>query len=346
MKVACPLQWYAMPEFTNMWTPPIHWEQSKNVSKKFKGKFEKGYKKDDTNKRTFTIPLNKEKPEDNSLERTLLVFSKEGTCEEYCKWRISVEDLIGCMPDMTPEKRFSIYKSLVEGKLHDTFAKAHEEATKKLRHHLVEDRIKALNFALNEVALTIFPEGEGSARLQKRYMRTNLHMQQPPKDWFERLDKMNGYFRYYPWEAGKPYRQVKALQWDELVDIADRVKPVEMHIVMLQQGKKPHLFTSLEEAKETFECLHEAAELQKKLQEHKDKEQADRKPSAKPLSRKEKKRDRESRDNNSNPSSGDGKGQRPFKACANCGKFHKGKCWHQDKGGSNKRGRFNQCSFG
>ena len=160
------LRWVDIPE-CNICLPPIDWNPSKNTSKQFKGKLENNLKKENTNICSYKVPLNKAKPEEELVEKVVVVDNRSMTPEEYCKWRGKIDQLFKSMNGVTPEKRFSVFQSQMEGKMLEVFMKAHEEHARKRQHHLNEDKLQSIAYALNEVALLVFPEREGSARLQK-----------------------------------------------------------------------------------------------------------------------------------------------------------------------------------
>lgn len=219
--------------------------------------------------RTFRVKM---VPGDKHFKDTYtvkVVPFEDGTPEEYCEWRTTVEQLIqdqGHGEDIN--KILATYRSVMLGKAQEAFVKSYNDNMSQLNEEQRQDPdfIKQLvQTGLNDIAMkVVFDEGADAIRAQKRYMRNYLRFKNMnPEKFAERLVKMNDYLAYFP--VANINNPPTKLSWDELVDIIDYAKPVEWHIEMLSQGKKPNEFGSLEDAVKYYKQQYNADQLKKKL---------------------------------------------------------------------------------
>ena len=317
---------YLRMKLEQLWPPAIPF-----ISKEKKKKKKDGAKgsseeedKDEGKFRSFDIEFNPNDNTDESKFRVKIAVFDDGSAEEWCEWRTKVDQLIRDKECTTSTQRVRVYRSLLEGKALDLFAESYSKRLRKQIEVKQTDKLAEAdetlveNQALNDVALMVFKDGTDSIRAQKRYLRNNLSIgNMDPEMWAQRLEKINRYLQYFPVEtvtADNPRN--KPLAEDELVDIMDNAKKVEWHAIMLQQGRKPHSFRTLNEAVAYYKRLYEADKFNDRIGNH-------GKGKAKGEKRK--------RDHDHGPSKG--KGGSSNGKCNVCGsnKHQTNDCWDLDK---------------
>ena len=264
-------------EIEKFWPPAVSFKEEDN---KGKGKKKKDDDDDDTKYASFDVPLDADDSENSQEVKQKIAKVSNPTPEEWCKLRIELAELFISMGYVdNPLKQSKLIKTVLYGKILEVW---NTNFKKHWTDHeagwdaatLEADRTLALDKVIDACACYVFPDKEGSARAQRRYMRNNLYMgSMDPEKWTERLEVMNGYFPYFPQErvtarnnaAGAQMRTPPPLPWDELIDIQDYAKPIDFHIAMMAQGKKPHTFDSVEESTQFLKQLYDAAKLQRKV---------------------------------------------------------------------------------
>ena len=256
-----------LKELEKLWPPSIPFVQPKK-KESAKSKDDDGDTKDKY--LTFDIQLDPNDDDDEDTVEVKIPRIETATPEQWCEWRMEVEELLsekGYIGDYS--KRAKIYRGLLRGKLLEEWNTAYRKHYTDAPLIDEADNALAVEATINAVALELFPDGAGSARAQKRYLRNNLFMgKMDPEKFAHRLEKINTFLPYFPVEdatAAAPANTNTVLPQDELVDIMDYAKSIEWHITMLSQGKKPHTFADLREATVYYKQLYDAQKLQNRL---------------------------------------------------------------------------------
>ena len=182
--------------------------------------------------KTFNVPLNPDSKDTNEKKETISVkvrVFESGTPEDWCEFRTEVNDLFESAGYNTTAIQVKVYKSLLKGKISQEFITCYNKRFNGVPGDNEARLAAALKKLLNDLALKIFPDGEGATRAQKRYLRNNLHMgRMDPVKFHERLDKINTYIEFFPIKAiGMTKPPNKPLVEDEIIGILDFAKPIQ-----------------------------------------------------------------------------------------------------------------------
>ena len=245
-----------------VWPPPIHFHR------KTKGKKAKEDKEEQKSKyRTFDLYFDPEDENSDKYTRKIRIF-EEGSAEDWIELRMELEDLFIAGNYETTDQKIGIYRCIFDGKTKDLWRYYFNKRTvenneaplgKQLEPEALCARI------LNDIAKKIFGnQWATAARTQKRYMRRSLSMQNvDPEVFYERLKKMNSYLPYFP--CSDVQERPTGLAEDEVIDILDAAKPIDWHVTMLSQGKRPEEFVKPEDLVEYLKQLYSAEKISKAL---------------------------------------------------------------------------------
>ena len=233
----------SVPPKEKTYNPSIHFNQQKEEKKTKikKKKSDEEDKAGDANTVRYAVEVDKTNKADSDKYYTYLdKLDSSATCEVFCKWRGSVGNTCDAKANMTPIKRAAIHISCLKGKALTIMQKAYDERmrnaklehwrknnnnTKKKSGSPTKDddtgktepeldsitlpkakQQEVFELAMNDLALKIFTtDGKDSVRVQKHYMRYGLppFKEIGPDAFIDRLDEMNGYFKYFPRTRGE-----------------------------------------------------------------------------------------------------------------------------------------------
>ena len=264
-------------ESERLWPPPVPFV-SKEKHKKKKSKDDSDDDDDEDNSstksRSFDIPMNPLDDKDTETYRVKVKTFSEGSAEAWILWRQELDDLIDKMgDDVNAAKSRNIVSSLLTGAAKEEYTDAINIRTdandqiKKVNDQLTENDVLLL--ALNDVAKAPFGrEGDWqyAYRYQQSYLRKNLFMGDMDPDKFsDRLIKLNRMLAFFPFMDDDLPIEREPLDDDELIDIFDSSKKIEWHVTMMSQGKRPHTFLTMKDARAYFKQLYNADQYKLKF---------------------------------------------------------------------------------
>lgn len=104
--------------------PPIPFEETSKGKTLKDGKATEE-EEDPTKSVSVDLKLNPDDKDSELMKRKVSVF-KEGTPEDYCKWRVDFNDLIEHPTFQSPVAQANILKTILKGKAKDTFVSSYD----------------------------------------------------------------------------------------------------------------------------------------------------------------------------------------------------------------------------
>ena len=128
--------------------------------------------------------------------------------------------------------------------------------------------------SLNALAKLYFAPPNEAAKVQKRYLKEGglifCGEFSSPMEFYERLTHVNQLLGFFPWmrRADGADKRPVPLDEDELMEILDKARSVEIRKLMLQMGDHMRKYTSPQEYATVLEQWCENIILSKQLDEH------------------------------------------------------------------------------
>ena len=235
-----------------VWPPPIPWLPKTKM---------KATKSEDDKDAFVTVKvrLNPDDEDSSMFLRKLRIF-ESGTPEDWVKWRMDISEFFKEAKRNDIEEQHNTYRSLLRGKpkewLTACFNSRHV-TNGQLNKADQLDYKDLLDMVINDVTKKMFDGWETSARRQKGWMRKNLTLgDADPEEWADRLLTINSYLPFFP--HSDTGLMVESLPEDALIDILDDAKKADWHYIMLSQGRRPELFSNVQEAVAYYNQLYTA----------------------------------------------------------------------------------------
>ena len=308
-------------------------------------KNEEGKHKDKDQYQKFEVPLNLKDADSSSYSVYIRVF-RNGTPEEYCAMRESVETLAermgyksGLPADLSSashaqlsesaKSKMSLYASVLDGK-----ARSHYENT-LAQNRDTNRQHERLSLALNEVAKHVFEQPEDAYKIQRTYLRKSglLMFKNKPSDFFNRLELIGKtYLPFFPRKIRSNGKLAtnKPLDDEDIKEILDESRSPAIQKLMIQSRDNVDKHETAESYVQSLDSWYDAHQLQTSL-EQREQGNGKRKASDDDGSQNKKKKAK-----NSNKEAGRSGRTKP---CAHCGKWHMqpdDKCWTLEKNKKSK----------
>ena len=302
---------------------------------------------------TIKVPFDINKIDDddaNNYTARIKVF-KNGTPEEFCNHRMEVQELANklgynvnrkdsqgqfldaqgnvCTEEESNmqkwDKMTQLARSALRGNASRLFEKCIDDHADPTTDG-ADEKETLLDFAWNQIALSIFQHPKEAYKTQMRYLREGgLKFCGPyvePRKFYERLDRVCEYMLYFPiieQNGGQRYKYPTEVPDDERIEILDKARGKTIRKLMLAAGDNSRRYNMSSSYSKKLQDWHNNAELADALDQKE-------KNGGKPNKKKRKGDDQR-------PKGGDeGKPTKRRKKapCAHCGRFHPGpdsKCW-------------------
>lgn len=133
---------------------------------------------------------------------------------------------------------------------------------------------EAYKLALYDLSKTYFSHHADAAKTQKRYLREGGLMfsgeYKQPRDFWERLSQVNEYINYFPWTTDARGAQARPFPLcdDELIEILDKARTMEIRKLMLNMGDNARKYASPDEYAKKLQEWYENVELTRTLEKH------------------------------------------------------------------------------
>ena len=198
--------------------------------------------------------------------------------------------------------------------------------------------------ALNEIALKLFSYASDAGRVQKRYLREGglwfCGQYSHPKDFYDRLELLNKYLKYFPVRQGKNQAReylvipVTPLEEDELIDCLDKARTAAIRKMMLGHGDNARKYTHAHTYVTKLEQWHKNVKLTESLEAREKEGTSSPSPN--------KRKGGNSEGSPSKKHKGNSTKKKRENPCVHCGKMHivpDDKCWSNpnNKDGDKKK---------
>lgn len=254
---------------------------------------------------------------------------ENGTPEDWVNFRRRVDGVFERM-NVTDDyvRQNELYLMLFRGTALEYYRTSLDQYSQENDAKPVGERVGRdvlVKMAVNHVARkTAFRSAnwQRAAKIQKRYLRHGLWMHgKEPAEFRQRLEEMNDGIVYYPVPDERIQDPWNKLDEEELIDSMSHCKPIEWHLKLIEQGRSPDDFTSLDELEQCLTLFYTAEKAAKALED-----------GTRGNKRKNGGDDRTDKKKKNNSAGKQGKSKRT-KACKYCNGWHVApdeKCWKKE----------------
>jgi hypothetical protein len=221
------------------------------------------------------VPFDLENTEDkdNSYEQRLFLFKGDNASSEdyiiWCEALAEFNEKLGYQKE--PMKQLKLLQSTLAGDAKEKYEAAYKTIMERDAYsaHKTDKEVflKGLRHVLNEFARNYFANPDDAVIVQKRYLRSRIHMsdRQNPRKVITRCLQMNRGIPWYPLSDKKFIKKgpAKPLGDPEMIDLAYMARTNAAKVKMMLQGHHGD-FDTLDEAETYYEDLWNGINLEKK----------------------------------------------------------------------------------